>query len=68
MRIARLTLEDKIIIKRVYSLGKGQEIGNHYGVSRQYIHVIKNDPSIVVPKETSKPKWWQRFFLFWGRR
>jgi len=65
MRPSRLTLEDKIIIKRVYCLGKGQEIGNQYGVSRQYIHVVKNDPN--VPVETSKPKWYE-VLLFWRRR
>jgi len=59
MRPSRLTLEDKIIIKRVYCLGKGQEIGNQYGVSRQYVHIIKNDPSIVV---TAQNRFWGGFY------
>ena len=62
MRKARLSLQDKIDIKRDYRLGLGGKMGKRHEVSRQYIHVVKNDPSI--PKETSKPKWYE-VFLFW---
>ena len=66
MRKARVSLQNKIDIKRGYKLGLGGKMGKQHEVSRQYIHVVKNDPNIVVPEETSKPKW-QRFFLFWRR-
>jgi len=54
MRKARVSLQNKIDIKRGYKLGLGGKMGKQYGgVSRQYIHVVKNDPSIVVPEKMS---------------
>jgi len=48
MRPSRLTLEDKIAIKRDYKPGLGPELGRQHSITRQYVHIIKNDPSIAV--------------------
>jgi len=59
MRPSRLTLEDKIAIKRDYKPGLGGKMGKQYGgVTRQYVHIIKNDPSIVV---TAQNRFWGGF-------